>query len=661
MSKKKVSGNTMTLKDFHGGSIPSDLPLPSAPGVIVRPTDRPGYDRPAAWGNPMGRSDHRSRPHTSPVTKHFDDKTPFLTHSVHIGRNFDEDERKPLDGVSAPRRTISDDSIRGAPARAEPKPVFASPGGLSGVQGWAPAPQSPRGTVSSYSERVSEAPAINSQNLSGNGARGSGGAQPNAWAMRKEMASVTEPVQSVWSGHSAVVKLAHASALEKVSSGRWQSKSSIQYQTNSIEVARSLETESGLHSKGFGGDSYKRMDVMVEQQYHDATLARHIERCQQIDDGIQNVRKELPDYERARGPIISEVKERTVRKELPDYERARAPITSEVRERKPTVYSNRVQPALADGKSGQTELLPSTTSEPVERPKLKLLPRTRPVDHLEAPVVEHIQEYQNPVHVEPVNEVYGNMNSMKPGSAGSDTVKLAVERPKLNLKPRSQPLEQLEGNVERERNALFGGARPRELVLKERGVDDVVINNSDIVQHSDKVEHHVARVENQVQRADHHVPRAEHHSPKPDRVPGHANPTRHTDKAESHPFDQRSGKKFDRRDNQVERVDMQKRNWRNDGRKNNKETDRQPQQSERPPSPETWRKPEQPKPSTPDGVGLHHGKAASALELAQAFSRSVSDPKLNDRISGQRGIPGRAQMPFSRLMGPTPRPQINGY
>jgi len=36
MSKKKAfSGNTMTLKDFHGGSIPSDIPLPSAPGVYV--------------------------------------------------------------------------------------------------------------------------------------------------------------------------------------------------------------------------------------------------------------------------------------------------------------------------------------------------------------------------------------------------------------------------------------------------------------------------------------------------------------------------------------------------------------------------------------------------------------------------------------------------
>ncbi|KAI4312098.1 hypothetical protein MLD38_036950 [Melastoma candidum] len=34
MSKKKaVGGSTMTLKDFHGGSIPSDLPLPSAPGL----------------------------------------------------------------------------------------------------------------------------------------------------------------------------------------------------------------------------------------------------------------------------------------------------------------------------------------------------------------------------------------------------------------------------------------------------------------------------------------------------------------------------------------------------------------------------------------------------------------------------------------------------
>jgi hypothetical protein len=33
MSKKKLQRAVMTLKDFHGGSIPSALPLPSAPGM----------------------------------------------------------------------------------------------------------------------------------------------------------------------------------------------------------------------------------------------------------------------------------------------------------------------------------------------------------------------------------------------------------------------------------------------------------------------------------------------------------------------------------------------------------------------------------------------------------------------------------------------------
>ena len=76
---------------------------------VVRPSDRSGFDRHTSWGNPTGRPDYRSRPNSSPATRNFDDKTPFLAHTVHIGRNFDEDERKPLDGVSAPRRTVSDE------------------------------------------------------------------------------------------------------------------------------------------------------------------------------------------------------------------------------------------------------------------------------------------------------------------------------------------------------------------------------------------------------------------------------------------------------------------------------------------------------------------------------------------------------------------------
>ena len=108
------------------------------------------------------------------------------------------------------------------------------------------------------------------------------------------------------------------------------------------------------------------------------------------------------------------------------------------------------------------------------------------------------------------------------------------------------------------------------------------------------------------------------------------------------------------------------RNWRGDTRRNGKETDRQPHAPERQPSPETWRKPvEQQLKSAPGAASTRYSRAASAVELAQAFSRSVSDPKVNDRFSGQRGLntgnSSRTQVPFSRLVGPTSRPQINGY
>ncbi|KAJ6728713.1 hypothetical protein OIU74_006725 [Salix koriyanagi] len=54
---------------------------------------------------------------------------------------------------------------------------------------------------------------------------------------------------------------------------------------------------------------------------------------------------------------------------------------------------------------------------------------------------------------------------------------------------------------------------------------------------------------------------------------------------------------------------------------------------------------EQPKPASPD-TGLRHGKIASALELAQAFSRSFSDRKLAGRCSGQRSLPGNVSERF---------------
>lgn len=324
----------------------------------MRPSDRSGYERPNAWGNPMGRPDHRSRPHSSPATRHFDDKTPFLANTARIGRNFDEDERKPLDGVSTPRRTVSDESIRVLPARVEPKPEYGAGGGLSGRQG------------NSYAEKVNEVAYVgaSSQNLGGNGGQGVGGGYPNVWAVRKEAAAVSEPVQqSTWSGPTAVMKLAHASALEKVSSGRWQSKHLFHSQAD-VEVVMSSETESGFQSKSYVNSSYDRVDVVVGREHNDATLARQVERVLNVEDRVRVARKELPDYGQVGAPMYSEVKERI-----------------------PAILTDRTQLAHNDGKLGGSELQPPVPSEQPERPKLKLLPRTKPFESSEQPVVDPTQ------------------------------------------------------------------------------------------------------------------------------------------------------------------------------------------------------------------------------------------------------------------------------
>lgn len=73
-----------------------------------------------------------------------------------------------------------------------------------------------------------------------------------------------------------------------------------------------------------------------------------------------------------------------------------------------------------------------------------------------------IKGYQQPVvsgKIEIAQELYGNGNPSKPGLAdtksGSQPAERPLERPKLNLKPRSQPVEQSDGSLERERFVGF--------------------------------------------------------------------------------------------------------------------------------------------------------------------------------------------------------------
>ncbi|CAA3015464.1 Hypothetical predicted protein [Olea europaea subsp. europaea] len=635
MSKKKA---TMTLKDFHGGSIPSDLRLPSAPGVMARPADRGSFDQQSPWGNSMGRSNQRLRPASAGSARNFDENTPFLSHSAHIGRNFDEDERKPLDGISGPRRTVSDESVHALPSRMVETKTGNLAGARVGSQLSSTPPSHSSGPVgSSYAGRVSEvhkvglnnqnlsSAGVNYQNVGVNSRSGVAGSNLNPWGVKKEVACEREPVSASWSAPDAAVKLAHASAIEKVSSGRWHSQHV--HPQKDIEVIGDSEPEREFHHRG--KDMYNRninngIDVLGRTDYHDVALAMHMERSLIADDGICNGGKETVSHDRVRSTMYMET-----------------------RDWKPSIDHKEFLPHSISGVSGETDLQSPGTLETSERPKLKLLPRSELIENLEL-AFDYKQGHQqpiDPVHVMDENELHRTVNPVEPEFARSMVVNQAVERPKLNLKPRSRPVEQMEGNTEIKRNTLFAGARPRELVLKDRGLDAVTHYDSQP------------------------PPRIKQDALKIDQVSVQVTAAGYGEKAKNVLGDLGVAKSTDRRDQRtdIERTDEQRRNkgnenWRN-YREVEKHNDLRPQQRERPLSPDTWRKPvENPKLDSAPALGQRYGKVASALELAQAFSRPVSDPTVADRLSGSKGISSRSQIPFSRLTtGRGPRPQINGY
>jgi hypothetical protein len=126
-------------------------------------------------------------------------------------------------------------------------------------------------------------------------------------------------------------------------------------------------------------------------------------------------------------------------------------------------------------------------------------------------------------------------------------------------------------------------------------------------------------------------------------------------------------RKFDQKDGRnvsdIARSETQRRNWRENENKSARQQ-QQTQEKTRHPSPETWRKPVPQKLDSPNGTGIRHGKAASALELAQAYS-PFSDPKsgIGSSNSFNKSRNNQTQQqPFSRLVGSTTTGrQINGY
>lgn len=61
------------------------------------------------------------------------------------------------------------------------------------------------------------------------------------------------------------------------------------------------------------------------------------------------------------------------------------------------------------------------------------------------------QHTGNPVRVEKLADAYPSVDPINTGFIEPERSKQVTERPKLNLKPRSQLLEQSEGNTENKR------------------------------------------------------------------------------------------------------------------------------------------------------------------------------------------------------------------
>lgn len=347
----------------------------------MRPVDRGGFDRQMSWGNSAGRAEHRLRPASAGSVRNLDEKSPFLSHSSLIGRNFDEDERKPLDGVSGPRRTVADESFRAQPSRiVEHKTDNPTSGARVGSSPSIPVSQLSSGsTGSSYAGRVGEVhnSKFNNQTSSGNRSYGSNypvvggnsgqavaGSHPNAWGIRKEASSLKEPASAAWSAPEAETKLAHASALEKVSSGRWNSKQQINPRKDAAVIGPP-ETEGKFEynsSSAYNRKTYNRLDVVADSDYQDNGLVMHAERSLTLGDGVHGGGKQAPQaYERFK-PVIR----------VDSYERN-------------TSTANGFQSIQSSVRPVGTEFQTTLSSESSERPKLKLLPRSKPLESIESP------------------------------------------------------------------------------------------------------------------------------------------------------------------------------------------------------------------------------------------------------------------------------------
>ncbi|XP_024519428.1 uncharacterized protein LOC112342214 isoform X2 [Selaginella moellendorffii] len=547
MSKKKaMPRSTMSLKVFHGGSIPSDLQLPSAPGMTV---DRSAYERPSSanvWSsasNPMskGYGNHRQallpNGETRPSSAAAAPSSSYFPNTATMGRNYDEDERRPVD--FRPR---------------------TSPGGHHDYR----SREYDNGGGVYFKGRLSRSPdhLRYSAYPPGGGERFGPPLQPsmagsperppvNAWAARRgERLEPDASATSPWRVRNSMARIAEASAIDKVSSGRWQPAATprkeplYEVDARKVDISHAIEQqevedgrrvdsyhhaswkqqpaeatpEGGYRSRfndagdaseraRFEYDHFERGDSfrgVNEQSYHsfqEDRVAGHGSTsaydCLEVhytqgDDGrhstgAQASQKQQHLSDSRHGPgarqhpanvferqstdsnVVNH--ERPQRQRSFDSERNRTSATAvnhEFNHQSSAHVSTMVGSTYSDSTKTGAALLRSTSGE---RPKLKLLPRSKPMEDRHD-FFEDEDTFLSEQHASE-RETHDSRPVVTPSAPTEHETYRTSERPTLSLKPRTQAPDKAASD--KERQSLFGGARPREMVLRQRGADDIPV------------------------------------------------------------------------------------------------------------------------------------------------------------------------------------------
>lgn len=289
----------------------------------------------------MARADHhRPRPGSSGgLPRALDERGPaFLSSPSFIGRHFEEDERKPFDSSSSPRR----------PSTVAAEPIRTQP--VTGSQ--ASAPSDLKRPVSSpvVAHHLSPSPGVSTSSAG------------NAWAARKEAlvkgGAVSEKLQTfpsmTLSGPAAASRFAQASAIEKVSSGRWQSK------PPDVEVIRFQDVEN------LDRRPVESVPIWNDEEGSLGRLSLYSGAKEKNLGGLHS--DGFLPQDRVISTSYTEIKEINVL----------------------GCQSDLSQPVSHEGRIATSQHR-HTLDESLERPKLKLLPRTKPLEPSDTKLLEDKQ------------------------------------------------------------------------------------------------------------------------------------------------------------------------------------------------------------------------------------------------------------------------------